>query len=96
MQKLSINSDRFKKKPVKSSRSERAELIGQFLDRLNKDRLGTKFKPLTASRLGFMLCHMSVKELYLFLGQCKDAKHFSKYFFWRFKEARERPVDNFP
>lgn len=66
--------------------SERAEIIQQFLTELNKDR--GKYKPLTP---GFVSMRMSKQifptnhHLYLFLAQCREAKNFSKYWWWALK-----------
>lgn len=77
------------KKPVKAVCSERAELIGKFTDRLNKERDGVKYKKLTYKRVGFLLSHLKgTSELYAFLRQCEEARSFSAYFWWALKPKK--------
>ena len=78
MDKITIDISRFK---VKSKiTNERQLVIKDFLDKLNLDR-GT-YKPLTARAVAIKLSHLSLDELKGFYGQCKNAKHFGKYFWW--------------
>ncbi len=72
---------------VKKSKitNERQVVIGWFLERLNAERK-PPYKPLTAGRLGMMLSCLDTTSLKIFFGECKDAKNFSKYFWWRFKK----------
>lgn len=65
--------------------SERAELIGQFLVRLNQARVGTKWKPLTARAVAVKLGHVPTRDLYAFLKECERAQSFSAFFFWALK-----------
>lgn len=91
MKPLSSFSNRLteiKNNPLKSPRSERGELIGLFLERLNNDRLGSKYKPLTAARVGMMLRFLKTPDLRAFFRECEYAGNFSKFFWWRFKEAK--------
>ena len=67
------------------AKSERSELIGRFVDRINAGRRGTAFPPVTARRINFMLAHLPVKDLYWLFGECEKAEHFSKKFFGVFK-----------
>lgn len=67
---------------VKTKLNERQSLIKEFLDRLNAERDSSKFKPLSAARIAMLLAPISTKDLYVFLGSCKDAQSFSKYFWW--------------
>lgn len=64
--------------------SERSEVIGLFLTKLNSER--GKYPPLKASRVAVMLSTIkSVKDLRAFYGECLNASNFSKYYWWRFK-----------
>lgn len=73
----------------KSAGSERAEVIGMFLEKLNAERGGV-FKPLTAARVGMMLRFIkSAKDLRAFYSECLNATSFSKYYWWQFKRVRE-------
>ena len=71
-------------------RSERAFVLSQFLEEINKERLGTKFKPMTGRAVAIKLSHLKDNgTLYYFLSTCRDYKNrhgsFSKYFFGALK-----------
>lgn len=70
--------------------SERAEIISQFVDEINKEREGTKWKPVTGRAVAMKVSHLKNNfELYSFLSNCKDYKnrggHFGKCFFGSLK-----------
>lgn len=72
------------RKESKAPGSERSEVIGLFLTKLNSER--GKYPPLKASRVGMMLAPIkSVKDLRAFYGECLNASNFSKYYWWRFR-----------
>ena len=68
--------------------SERAELLKEFLEILNADRIKNGYPPLKPARLGMLLRYTSTKQLYTFLADCKYAKNFSAYFWWCFKQSK--------
>lgn len=68
--------------------SERSELIGRFVDNINKEREGTKFPQVTAARVNFMLSHLSVKDLYWLLSECEKSESFGKKFFGMLKNKK--------
>ena len=60
--------------------SERADVISQFIDRLNENLGGRKpFKP---SFIAFKMAHMTLQQLYEFLASCKEANNFGKFWWW--------------
>lgn len=70
--------------------SERQDILRQFQEEINKERIGTKYKPMTGRGIAMKLAHVKDKHtLYYFLSECKDYKNrngsFSKYFFGRLK-----------
>lgn len=69
----------------KDRRTERGELMREFLENLNAER-GKKFPPLSYARMGVLLQGIPTKDLYAFLSMCKDRQRvngsFSKYFWW--------------
>lgn len=67
--------------------NERQLILRDFLDRLNSDRK-PPYKPLQAPRLGKMMQYMSVSEMKQFYANCADAKNFSAFFFWSFKQVK--------
>lgn len=71
-------------------RSERAFVLSQFVEEINKERLATKWQPITGRAVAMKLSHLKDNgTLYFFLSQCKDYKNrhgsFSKYFFGALK-----------
>lgn len=84
-EKLEKRSEAAKKSKISN---ERQSVVKEFLDILNSQR-GGQFKPLTPARLGVMFRFMSTGELKAFLANCKDAQHFSKFFWYSFKQNYE-------
>lgn len=76
------------KQKNKGANSERASLIGQFTDRLNLTRDGTKFKKLTYARIAALLAHLSKQDLYYLWSYCDKAKDFSKTFWWSLRPQK--------
>lgn len=71
-------------------KSERADIVSQFLLEINKERIGTKYKLMTGRGVAMKLSHLKDNgTLYYFLSECKDYKNrngsFSKYFFGALK-----------
>lgn len=78
----------------KSHATERGELLKQFLEVININRVSNKFKPITYARISMLLPkEIPTKDLYSLLSQCKDAgnrgknyhESFSKTFYWLIK-----------
>ena len=69
--------------------SERAELVGWFVDNINAERRGTKWKPVTAKYIGFKLSYLSKQDLYYMQSVLKDSMNrgypFGKAFFGSLK-----------
>lgn len=77
------------KSTPKVSGSERSQVIGLFLTKLNSER--GKYPPLKASRVAVMLSPIkSVKDLRAFYSEClyhdSPVCGFSKWFFYCFKK----------
>lgn len=72
--------------PIKKTNitSERQLILKDFLDTLNIYRK-PPYKPLTPARLGNMMRFMTISQMKQFYSECKQANHFSKYFWWKFK-----------
>lgn len=64
--------------------NERQMWVGKFLERINSER-SPIYKPITPARMGMLLSQMTTSQLKMFYGDCNDAKHFSKYFWWKIK-----------
>lgn len=69
-------------------KSERAEIVKKFVDRLNADRISSGYKPLKASVYAIKMAQSGLKtnsDLYWFYRYCEDAKNFSKCWWWSLK-----------
>lgn len=69
-------------------KSERAELVGKFVDRLNKSRIENNYKPLPARFYAVKLAQSGLKtngDLYWFFAYCDETKNFDKTFWWSLK-----------
>jgi len=76
--------------PTKSkANSERGLIIEDILREINKERVGTKYKPMTPKLLAIKVSHVPLKDLYSFHSECKDYKSrngsYGKCFFGRLK-----------
>lgn len=82
--------------PIKKTiTNERQWIIQQFQDEINKERINTKFKPITGRAVAIKLGLLKTnKELYEFLSECKDYRNrkgsFGKRFFGG---AKPKPED---
>lgn len=88
--------------PVKSNKTERGELLVQFLEIINMSRTCNKYKPITIARVGMLVSHIPTKDLYYLLSVCKDAgtrakrydEGFAKMFYWSIKVQDEKKTIN--
>ena len=71
--------------------SERATIVQEFVEEINKEREGTKWKLVHGRAIAMKLGHIKKKEdLYVFLSLCRKYKAegkgaFGKYFFGALK-----------
>lgn len=76
--------------------NERQTVVKDFVDAINSERIGTKFKPVTGKAIALQLAHLSIEELYYFLSMCRDYKNrngsFSKCFYGALKLAKKSGV----
>lgn len=70
--------------------NQRQESIQQFVDTINLDRVGTKYKMVTWSQINGLLAHIKdVGELYRVFRHCEQAScPFSAAFFGGFKKKK--------
>ena len=84
------------KKNGKKATSERAELLGLFLQRLNPSRAKMKLPPLTAGRLSRIFEGVPTSDLYALDSYCRDAENrgfgYSKEFWIRTKPKKISPT----
>ncbi len=79
-----------KTRPIDKITNERQAVIKEFLERLNDERDGVTYKKLVPSFVAVKLSHLNLQDLYYFLRVCKDAKHFSKFFWFSLKAGEEK------
>jgi len=76
---------RFKPQTTLKIRSERDEIINNMLIAINSERVGTKYKPMTARGIAIKVAHLKGFELSHFYCMCQKAESFSRYFFGKLK-----------
>lgn len=78
-----------KKVEKKSKLNERQGILKEFVDEINKERINTKWKPITGRAVAMKTNHIKTKDLYYLLSICKDGKNrngsFGKVFFGSIK-----------
>ena len=67
---------------------ERQELIQRFVDKINMERIGTKFKPVIWRQINGLVAHVKIGDLYWFFKECEQGDSFSKKFFGILKSTR--------
>jgi hypothetical protein len=70
---------------TKTHKSERGELITTFTERLNQERMGTVYKPLSLSYIANLLSVYKTGDLYVLLKKCGEAKSFTATFWYYVK-----------
>lgn len=70
---------------TKTRVTERGQLITTFTERLNQDREGTIYKPLSLSYIANLLSVYKTGDLYVLLKKCGEAKSFSATFWYYVK-----------
>jgi hypothetical protein len=70
--------------------NRRQEVVKEFVDAINLERQGTKYKPVTGKQIAIRLGGLPTRELELFLAECNDYRNrngsFGKRFYGGFKE----------
>ena len=68
--------------------NQRQEVVQGFVDRLNKEREGTKYKPLTWTHVnGQLRFYKEMTDLRILYKQCDEARCFSSLFWWKLKQV---------
>lgn len=78
---------RNKKRPLKIT-SERQELIQRFTDKINLERIGTKWRPATWGQVNGLVSFFKKTDLYWLFAQCERASSFSKKFFGVLRDTK--------
>jgi len=74
---------------TKTHRSERGDLLTTFTERLNHEREGTIYKPLSLSYIANLLSVYKTGDLYVLLKRCDNAKSFTATF-WYFTKPKQK------
>lgn len=82
--KISLEAIKNRKNTVKA-RNEREELLEQFREMLNSDRVKSGYKPLTFVSLVMILKHVPTGDLYPFYKKCLNARIFAQCFWGSLK-----------
>ena len=80
--------EKLKGKKLLQITGERQELIQQFVDRINLERVGTKFKPVLWRQINGLVAHVKIRDLYWLYKTCEEGDSFSKKFCGMLKSAR--------
>jgi len=80
-----MDLSKYEVKKNKSITNERQLILKEFLDILNPPRIKDGFPPLAPQRLGVMFAGISNHDLKIFMADCRYAKNFAKYFWWKLK-----------
>lgn len=70
---------------VNVPKSERADIVKKFVERLNKSRTENKYKPLPARFYAIKMADAGLKsnfDLYWFFKYCDETKNFDKTWWW--------------
>lgn len=80
-----------------SKATERGELLKEIMEVINLTRSQSGiYKPLTIARMGMLVAHIPVEDIYYLLSVCKDAGNraphyatgFSKCFFYQIRPQK--------
>jgi len=71
--------------PETAIKSERDEFIRNFTERINGERRGTKYKPMSVKAVAVKLAHLTIQDLHYFYKICSEADSFGKVFFGALK-----------
>lgn len=69
----------------KTRHTERGDLLTTFTERLNQEREGTAYKPLSLSYIANLLSVYKTGDLYVLLKRCNEAKSFTATFWYYVK-----------
>lgn len=82
--------DKLKGRKLLKITGERQDLIQRFVDRINLERISTRFKPVIWRQINGLVAHVKVSDLYWFYKECENAPSFSRKFFGVLKGNRIR------
>lgn len=67
--------------------NQRQEVVQQFVDQINQERKGTKYKQVTWPQINGQLRHFKyMSDLKRFYNECNNGNCFSSLFWWKLKQ----------
>lgn len=72
-----------------TAHSQRAELLETIITKINAERVGTKYKPVTPIMIAVKLKGITTGELVGFVKLCTQAKSFGQCFFGKLKKKEK-------
>ena len=78
-----------KRRPAFGGVNERQELVQRFTDKINAERVGTRFQPATWGQVNGLVRRVKGAALYRLFGECAASDSFSKRFFWLAKQMKK-------
>ena len=73
----------------KKANSQRAELLETIITKINAERVGTKYKPVTPIMIAVKLKGIPTGELVGFVKSCQQSKSFGQCFFGKLKKKEK-------
>jgi hypothetical protein len=74
-----------KENPFAKARNERDELLMKFQAKINEERKGTEYKPMSFMAIKIKLTHLDDWDLKMFYETCNNSLNFSRCFFGKLK-----------
>lgn len=82
MKKIEFNIERYQEKKTTIT-NQRQEVVKQFVDILNEDRVKNGYKTLSSRFYAIRMSAMSLDQLRAFYGYCREGKSFSKTWWYK-------------
>lgn len=82
-------ADMLKGREIKKQKKLRQQFIDEAVARINMERVGTNYKPITARAVAMKLAHIKDDtDLHYFQKRCQQGKSYSKVFFGALKVVK--------
>ena len=75
-------------KEIVKPKSLRNQFIDEATARINMERVGTIWKPVTKRAVAIKISHLSDTDIHAFMKKCREGKSFSKVFFGALKVVK--------
>lgn len=84
-----LDKGRYMGNTRKTRLTERGELMKFFKDRLNPERVARGLRPLSMSRMAYILQGIPVSDLYHLQKHCEKSKNFGAAFWYSLKSKKK-------